>query len=100
MASYPLSSALLILIFSLTLRFSTYPSKFFPQAVFSITDPNPEVYLVIRIEKVLQGSIGSCVEPYLKSGDTKKAALKAHKLAEICCKSLGQYAMPFGWAAK
>ncbi|XP_073255433.1 dedicator of cytokinesis protein 11-like [Porites lutea] len=70
------------------------------KAVFSITDPNPEVYLVIRIGKVLQGSIGSCVEPYLKSGDTKKAALKAHKLAEICCKSLGQYAMPFGWAAK
>lgn len=55
---------------------------------------------MIRLEKVLQGSIGSCVEPYLKSGDTKKAAQKAHKLAEICCKSLGQYVMPFAWTAR
>ena len=70
------------------------------QAVFSITNLHPEVYLVIRIEKVLQGSIGSCVEPYLKSGDTKKAAQKAHKLAEICCRSLGQYVMPFAWTAR
>ncbi|XP_078379462.1 dedicator of cytokinesis protein 11-like isoform X4 [Oculina patagonica] len=70
------------------------------KAIFSITNPHTEVYLVIRIEKVLQGSIGSCVEPYLKSGDTKKAAQKAHKLAEICCKSLGQYVMPFAWTAR
>ena len=70
------------------------------QAIFSITDPNQEVYLVVRIEKVLQGSISSCIEPYLKSGDTKKAAQKAHKWAEICCKSLGQYGMPFGWTAR
>ena len=70
------------------------------QAIFSITDPNHEVYLVVRIEKVLQGSISSCIEPYLKSGDTKKAAQKAHKWAEICCKSLGQYGMPFGWTAR
>ena len=72
----------------------------FFQAIFSITNAHPEVYLVVRIEKVLQGSIGSCVEPYLKSGDTKKAAQKAHKLAEICCKSLGQYGMPFAWTAR
>ncbi|XP_074634034.1 dedicator of cytokinesis protein 9-like isoform X3 [Acropora palmata] len=70
------------------------------KAIFSITDPNQEVYLVVRIEKVLQGSISSCIEPYLKSGDTKKAAQKAHKWAEICCKSLGQYGMPFGWTAR
>ncbi|XP_068687127.1 dedicator of cytokinesis protein 9-like [Montipora foliosa] len=70
------------------------------KAIISTTDPNQEVYLVVRIEKVLQGSIGSCVEAYLKSGDTKKASQKAHKLAEICCKSLGLYGMPFGWTAR
>lgn len=75
-------------------------TRFFFQAIFSITNIHPEVYWVIRIEKVLQGSIGSCVEPYLKSGDTKKAAQKAHKLAEICCRSLGQYVMPFAWTAR
>ena len=58
------------------------------------------MYLVVRIEKVLQGSISSCVDQYLKSGDTKKIAQKAHKLAEVCCKSLGQYGMPFAWTAR
>lgn len=70
------------------------------QAIFSVTCPHAEVYLVVRIEKVLQGSIGSCVEPYIKSGDFKKNALKVLRLAEICCKKLGHYTMPFGWAAR
>ncbi|XP_031567360.1 dedicator of cytokinesis protein 11-like isoform X3 [Actinia tenebrosa] len=69
-------------------------------AIFSVTCPHAEVYLVVRIEKVLQGSIGSCVEPYIKSGDIKKTAVKVLRLAEICCKKLGQYTMPFGWAAR
>ena len=68
--------------------------------MFSVTNPNPDVYLVVRIEKVLQGSIGACVEAYLKSGDTKKAAMKVHKMAEICCKKLGHYTMPFAWTAR
>ncbi|XP_068733297.1 dedicator of cytokinesis protein 11-like [Montipora capricornis] len=57
-----------------------------------ITDPNQEVYLVVRIEKVLQGSIGSCVEAYGSSLETPRnfTVQKAHKLAEICCKNLGQ----------
>jgi hypothetical protein len=72
----------------------------FSQAIFSVTVPHSEVYLVVRIEKVLQGSIGSCVEPYVKSGDIKKTATKVLRLAEICCKKLGRYTMPFGWAAR
>ncbi|KXJ26177.1 Dedicator of cytokinesis protein 9 [Exaiptasia diaphana] len=69
-------------------------------AIFSVTCPHPEVYVVVRIDKVLQGSIGSCVEPYIKSGDIKKTTGKVQKLAEICCRRLGRYTMPFGWAAR
>ncbi len=44
-----------------------------PQAVFSVLFPNPEVYLVAKVEKVLHGTIQQCAEPYQKSGgDVKK----------------------------
>ena len=44
-----------------------------PQAVFSVLFPNPDVYLVAKVEKVLHGTIQSCAEPYQKSGgDVKK----------------------------
>ena len=35
-------------------------------AVFEVSDPNPDLFLVIRLEKVLQGDIQECLEPYLK----------------------------------
>ena len=39
-----------------------------------MTFPNPDVYLVIRVEKVLQGGITTSAEPYLKAapGDNTK----------------------------
>ena len=43
------------------------------QGVFSVLFPNPEVFLVARIEKVLHGTIQSCAEPYhQKGGDSTK----------------------------
>ena len=66
-----------------------------------MTNVHSEVYLVAKIDKVLQGSISSSVDPYLKSADAaKKTAVKVHKMAEMYCKKLGQYRMPFGWAAR
>lgn len=35
-------------------------------AVFDITHPTPDLFLVIRLEKVLQGDITECAEPYIK----------------------------------
>lgn len=42
------------------------------QGVFSVTCPHPEIFLVARVEKVLQGGIAHCTEPYMKSSDSAK----------------------------
>ncbi|XP_053859197.1 dedicator of cytokinesis protein 8 isoform X1 [Vidua macroura] len=72
-------------------------------AVFSVTYPSSDIYLVIKIEKVLQqGEIGDCAEPYmvLKESDAGKTKEKIEKLkaqAESFCQRLGKYRMPFAW---
>uniref|UniRef100_A0A8C7R6I0 Dedicator of cytokinesis protein 9 n=1 Tax=Oncorhynchus mykiss TaxID=8022 RepID=A0A8C7R6I0_ONCMY len=42
------------------------------QGVFSVTCPHPDIFLLARIEKVLQGGITHCAEPYMKSSDSTK----------------------------
>lgn len=34
--------------------------------VFDITHLSPDLYIVVRVEKVLQGDINESIEPYLK----------------------------------
>ncbi|XP_074057352.1 dedicator of cytokinesis protein 11 isoform X2 [Macrotis lagotis] len=70
------------------------------QGIFSVTNPHVEIYLVARVEKVLQGSITHCVEPYIKTSDPVKTAQKVHKVARQVCSRLGRYRMPFAWAAR
>uniref|UniRef100_A0A8C3FP68 Dedicator of cytokinesis 6 n=1 Tax=Chrysemys picta bellii TaxID=8478 RepID=A0A8C3FP68_CHRPI len=74
-------------------------------AIFSITHPSPDIFLVIKLEKVLQqGDIGDCCEPYMvmKETDAAKNKEKLEKLrgaAEQFCSRLGRYRMPFAWTA-
>lgn len=34
--------------------------------VFDISQPSSDLFLVVRLEKVLQGDLNECVEPYMK----------------------------------
>ncbi|XP_061641112.1 dedicator of cytokinesis protein 9-like isoform X1 [Phyllopteryx taeniolatus] len=70
------------------------------QGVFSVTCPHPEIFLVARIEKILQGGITHCTEPYMKSSDSTKMPQKVLKNAKMACSRLGQYRMPFAWSAR
>ncbi|XP_060603802.1 dedicator of cytokinesis protein 7-like isoform X2 [Ruditapes philippinarum] len=66
--------------------------------VFSITYPSPDVFLVIRLEKVLQqGDISECADPYIKEEKSKEDKYRSN--AAQFCERLGKYRMPFAWTA-
>ena len=69
--------------------------------IFNITYPSPDLYIVIRIDKVLQqGDIGECVEPYVKAQQQSHAQIeKLQASAAQFCERLGKYRMPFVWTA-
>ncbi|CAB3365687.1 Hypothetical predicted protein [Cloeon dipterum] len=64
--------------------------------IFDITYPSSDVFLVIKLEKVLQGDITECAEPYMKE-DKNREKLKVN--AVTSCDRLGKYRMPFAWTA-
>lgn len=70
------------------------------QAVLNITAPHPDVFLVVKIEKILQGGINNTSEPYLKAGKDPKMGLKLNKSVRIFSQKIGHYRMPFAWAAR
>uniref|UniRef100_A0A8C6PPJ1 Dedicator of cytokinesis 8 n=1 Tax=Nothobranchius furzeri TaxID=105023 RepID=A0A8C6PPJ1_NOTFU len=80
------------------------PSTLARSGIFSVTYPSPDIYLVIKIEKVLQqGEISDCADPYItmRESDSAKNKDKLEKLrtqAEAFCQRLGRYRMPFAWA--
>uniref|UniRef100_A0A336LXY2 CSON007578 protein n=2 Tax=Culicoides sonorensis TaxID=179676 RepID=A0A336LXY2_CULSO len=65
------------------------------QAVVSVTNPHPDVFIVVRIEKILQGPIPQCAEPYIKIGKDPKTGLKLRKAVAQTAQKIGQYRMPF-----
>ncbi|XP_054285049.1 dedicator of cytokinesis protein 9 [Macrosteles quadrilineatus] len=70
------------------------------QAVFSVSKPHSDIYIVLRIDKILQGSISQVTEPYLRSTKDPKLGLKVHKAVKACAQRLGKYRMPFAWTAR
>ncbi|TRY64675.1 hypothetical protein DNTS_006383, partial [Danionella cerebrum] len=61
------------------LRFPTqniYSScSFFLQGIFSVTNPHSDIFLLAKVEKVLQNGITHSAEPYIKTSDISK----------VCC---------------
>ncbi|XP_062850163.1 dedicator of cytokinesis protein 11 [Trichomycterus rosablanca] len=74
--------------------------RFPTQGLFSVTNPHTDIILVARVEKVLLNGITHCAEPYIKTSDMSKTVQKVLKTAKQTCQRLGQYRMPFAWAAK
>lgn len=70
------------------------------QAILNVMNPHSDVFLVVRIEKILQGGICQSVEPYLRATKDCKLGAKVHKGVLASSYRLGSYRMPFGWAAK
>ncbi|XP_061394284.1 dedicator of cytokinesis protein 9 isoform X1 [Musca vetustissima] len=70
------------------------------QGIFSVTAPHTDIFLVLKIEKILQGNIVQAVEPYLKANRDPKFAQKLHKNIRNYAQNIGHYRQPFAWAAK
>lgn len=70
------------------------------QAVLSITNAHSDIFLVVRIEKVLQGGICQTTEPYTRATKDPKVGMKVQKNFIACCQRLGNYRMPFAWTAR
>ncbi|XP_024290395.2 dedicator of cytokinesis protein 9 [Oncorhynchus tshawytscha] len=73
--------------------------RFPTQGIFSVTNPHADIFLVARVEKVLQNGITHCAVPYIKTSDINKTAQKFLNAAKQTCQRLVQYRMPFAWAA-
>ena len=73
------------------------------QAVFSVSSDPTEVFLVVRIDKVLEGDPSKVMENYARVLDDKqkedKIIEKIKSSARQFCQRLGRYTMPFAWAA-
>lgn len=70
------------------------------QAIFSISAPHPDIFLVVKIDKILQGGIHNTTDPYLKATKDPKMGLKLHKNVKTYSQHIGHFRMPFAWAAR
>lgn len=70
------------------------------QAIFSVTAPHPDIFIVIRIEKILQGGINQSAEAYLKATKDPKIGAKTLKSIKQYAHKVGHYRMPFAWTAR
>ncbi|XP_058447960.1 dedicator of cytokinesis protein 9 isoform X2 [Malaya genurostris] len=69
-------------------------------AVFSVTTPNSDIFVVVKIDKILQGAINQSTEPYLKATKDVKILSKLQKTLKQYAQKCGHYRMPFAWAAR
>ncbi|XP_045766053.1 dedicator of cytokinesis protein 9 isoform X2 [Maniola jurtina] len=70
------------------------------QVVMSVNNPHPDLFLVVKIDKILQGHVSQVLEPYMKATKDPRLGLKVHKTVQSYANRVGNYRMPFAWAAK
>ncbi|XP_045515392.1 dedicator of cytokinesis protein 9 [Pieris brassicae] len=70
------------------------------QVMLSVNNPHPDLFLVVRIDKILQGHVSQVLEPYQKATKDPRLGLKVHKNVQAYANRVGNYRMPFAWAAK
>lgn len=70
------------------------------QAILNVTVPHPDIFIVVRIEKILQGSINPSTEPYLKAGKDPKLGGKTLKMIKQYTHRVKHYTMPWAWTAR
>ncbi|KAH8856048.1 Dedicator of cytokinesis protein 9 [Schistosoma japonicum] len=63
-----------------------------------------QLYIVVRVDKVLSGPINTVVEKYLKNcynsiNDNIKVGSSIQKSMVNYCRNIGRYRMPFAWGA-
>ncbi|VDK44685.1 unnamed protein product [Anisakis simplex] len=67
------------------------------QAAFSISQSVNNIFIVVKLEKVLQAcEVADASDPYLKEDRNKERLLQG---AKLYCERLGAYRMPLGWIA-
>ncbi|XP_052785231.1 dedicator of cytokinesis protein 9-like isoform X7 [Mya arenaria] len=69
------------------------------QGLYSVIRRHSEIYLYVRIEKVLQGPISQSIEPYLRGADSKTGS-KVYRQMKQFCSHIGHHRMPFAWSAR
>lgn len=69
-------------------------------AIFSVTTPHSDIFVVVKIDKILQGAINPAAEPYLKATKDVKILTKLQKTVRQYAAKCGHYRMPFAWAAR
>ncbi|XP_061379186.1 dedicator of cytokinesis protein 9 isoform X2 [Danaus plexippus] len=70
------------------------------QALLSVNNPHPDLFLVVKIDKILQGHVSQVLEPYMKATKDPRLGLKVHKTVQAYANRVGNYRMPFAWAMK
>ena len=68
------------------------------QGIFSVISCHSEIYLVVTVEKVLQGPIGPAIDTYLKTLEGKNGTKQFKQMRQFCS-HIGHHRMPFAWAA-
>ena len=69
------------------------------QAIFDVYQPHEQIYLVAKIERVLQGSISKTSQPYCEKSDSEKIVNGIIKQVKSACNRIPEHRMPFCWGA-